>query len=89
MDDNLKYPTFNATRNSGCGLRDWREDYKTDCYFFVEDIDMGARIPWCSYDHKIIQHSECDKCKNYIQKRTVYEMVCGVLEMRGGAQNGN
>jgi len=46
---------------------DWRENYATDCYFYSEDKDMGASIPWCSYAHCILEDGDCSKsCKRYI-----------------------
>lgn len=59
----------------GCGC-DYYSDYKTDCYFYNEEHDMGARIPWCGYESDIKPLNKCpDDCKNYIEKREVYTIV--------------
>ena len=66
----------NYTYKCGCGINDWRDDFRTDCYFYAEDKDMGATIPWCCKLHKVIEPRDCGKdCKFFISKHDVNEMV--------------
>lgn len=73
---------------SGCGRHDWRDDFKTDCFHYTEDHDMGATIPWCGHTHTVIERKKCDNCKHYISKADVYEFASHILEERR-ADDGN
>ena len=69
----LKYPV--APKAGGCRdpWRDWREDYKTDCFFYTEDKDMGATIPWCSKQG--LPEPKCMICGSYCSRKTARELV--------------
>lgn len=82
MADNLKYSVLPKVNFCGSVLQDWREDFKTDCYFYTEDHDMGATIPWCSRDHKIIERQKCNGCKGYIAKSEIYKVALQIIEER-------
>lgn len=56
----------------GCGMVEQKE--KTDCYFYHEEYDMGARIDICSYYDKL-GDCPCEGCDKYIKKSEVFEMV--------------
>lgn len=58
----------------------WRDSYKTDCYFYVEDIDMGAHIPWCTYHHQIISSGECAVCDKYCSGECARRIVLASIE---------
>ena len=82
MADNVPTPSYPCIPRFTCGCKDWREDFKTDCFYYSEDIDMGAIIPWCSHEHTTLEAMECNGCKNYISKREVYEVASQILEER-------
>ena len=55
---------------------DWRDNYATDCYYYSEDKDMGASIPWCSHKHCIPEDGDCSKnCKRYICTEEVTAII--------------
>ena len=61
----------------GCGCG-YHSDYKDDCYFYKEEHDMGARIPWCGYEVRCEFRplNECPKdCPNYISKSEAFSIV--------------
>lgn len=72
---------------SGCGLHDWRDDFRTDCFYFVEDKDMGAIIPWCTSKKTICEPHQCNGCQDFISKEEVRDVVSHILEERR-ADNG-
>ena len=43
---------------------------KTDCYWYGEERDMNARIPYCKLDpaDPYVQVMKCDSCKEYHSK---------------------
>ena len=43
---------------------------KTDCYWYAEEHDMNARIPYCKLDptNPYDQVIKCNLCKNYHSK---------------------
>lgn len=42
---------------------------KEDCYWYQEDIDMGARIPYCNpKNYKVLEPSDCNLCSHYHSK---------------------
>lgn len=43
---------------------------KTDCYWYAEEHDMNARIPYCKLDptNPYDQVMKCNSCKNYHSK---------------------
>ena len=63
-------------------LPNWRENVKTDCYFYTEEQDMNATIPWCSRSHKIIEQQECNGCKSYITKSEINRIASQIVEER-------
>ena len=72
---------------SGCGWRDWRDDLRTDCFFYTEDKDMGATIPWCTSKKTVCGLQQCNGCQDFISKAEVRDIVSHVLEERR-ANNG-
>ena len=38
---------------------------REDCYWYSEDIDMGARLPFCGIQKGIDPLESCDGCKEY------------------------
>lgn len=56
--------------------KSWREYYQTDCYFYSEDNDMGAIIPWCSSRHCVLNDGDCNKdCKDYIIHPEIMKLI--------------
>lgn len=47
---------------------------KVDCFFYTEDMDMGARIPVCMRIG-LYEKFCCDKCRYFITKRAAKEIV--------------
>ena len=45
--------------------------YKTNCYFYNQDYDMGATISTCSYNPNnwVWGKCECLNCQNYLSKK--------------------
>lgn len=80
------YPVFDTWPS--CFTKDWREDFCTDCYFYEEDKDMGASIPWCCKQHKILEVGDClGTCKFYISNARVSVLVQkALLEREKGEQ---
>jgi hypothetical protein len=52
-------------------------NYKTDCYFYNEDRDMGAIISTCSYDPNnwIWGECKCFNCQNYLSKKEANKII--------------
>lgn len=47
------------------------DEVKEDCYWYDEEQDMGARLPWCKlkpYSHGPIEPSDCKDCLHYHSK---------------------
>lgn len=45
-----------------------RDEIKEDCYWYEEEQDMGARLPWCKLkplSYGPITPSDCKDCKDY------------------------
>lgn len=87
MADNLKYSVLPKVNFCGSVLQDWREDFKTDCYFYTEDHDMGATIPWCTSKKAICEPHQCNGCQDFISKAEVNDIVSHIVEERR-ADNG-
>ena len=69
--------------NYVCGGCGYYSDYKEDCYFYNEEHDMGARVPWCGYDRAFKMLNECpENCGHYIPKKNVHGLVRDLLEKR-------
>lgn len=41
---------------------------REDCYWYSEEIDMGARLPFCGLQKGIDPLESCDGCKEYHSK---------------------
>lgn len=52
----------------------------SDCYFYSEDHDMGATIPYCSHLHKVLD-SKVPGCRYHFCNKHVRSMVEDVMEM--------
>lgn len=75
-------PYSARTECVGCGCNfnfSEMSDIKTNCFFYTESIDMGARIDWCSHNAKMC---ECKGCKYYISDIEVYAIVCKEIDKR-------
>lgn len=48
-------------------------DYR-HCYYFVEDIDMGAMIPWCTKKGNFC-NGNSQTCNYYLTKYDVEKMI--------------
>lgn len=60
----------------GCDCGKNRNEFMAECYFYVEDHDMGARIDWCSQKHQVVGEMECNaECEFYISQMEVRKMV--------------
>lgn len=58
---------------------------KKDCYFHVEDHDMGATIQLCNY-HKSFEealYAKCEGCPHYIKKSEVDRVVRDFVKKEG------
>ena len=51
------------------------EHISKDCFWYSEDIDMGAIIPFCSKKSDYLGRRDCYRCKFYISKSSVRELV--------------
>lgn len=62
-------PTFTPYQSLfyGCGINYPR--CKEDCYWYGEELDMGAHIPYCqSKGGNYIEPKDCENCKHYHSK---------------------
>jgi hypothetical protein len=48
----------------GCGWWNPPTPYKEDCYWYREEQDMNAHIPYCLCNNKFPLDS-CENCENY------------------------
>lgn len=64
---NFQYPAF-----CGCGIQ-MPKKYKEDCYFYCEEHQMGATIPYCSYHNGGLGYCPCDNCDKFISRADVYK----------------
>lgn len=55
-----------------------------DCFFYEEDCDMGARVPYCRYfgraDVLMGMNCPCKGCKKYINKDAVFDGVVTAVD---------
>lgn len=58
----------------GCGCTPEQPERKEDCYFYEEDNDMGARIPFCTY-HGGYGECPCKGCDKYISKANARKII--------------
>ena len=81
-DNKFQYPyvSYYGRCNCGCYIENNR---KEDCYFYVEDHDMGATIPWCCKKHCVIE--SCEGCSFYISKSDADKIINEHFE---GEKNG-
>ena len=63
----------------GCGWWNPPTAYKEDCYWYREEQDMNAHIPYCLYNNKFPLDS-CDNCEDYHSrnKRTIGDKIRGM-----------
>lgn len=68
--DNIPKPVYIPDYNAigfGCGIN--RASCKEDCYWYREEPDMGAHIPYCAATGKFpIDAEDCTDCKQYHSK---------------------
>ena len=57
---------------------------KTDCYFYFEHYDMGARIPCCTFKEYPLGKCPCDECINYLPEKEVSKIVREYLKNKEG-----
>lgn len=64
--------------------------YKTDCYFYNEDYDMGAIISTCGADPNnfVWGKCECSKCKKFLSKADV-DKIISLTSTRYDVENNN
>ena len=57
--------------------------FQEDCYFYEEEQDMGAHIPWCNKKGER-EPKDCDKekCPYYISKRKANETILAYTEQK-------
>ena len=67
------YPVF----KSYCGCSVKEPKYMRDCYYFYEEPDMGAHIPFCTKSAiDVYDPPNCNKnCPHYISNAEVRKMV--------------
>ena len=56
--------------------------FEKSCYFYDEDKDMGATIPWCCYKNKIDPEDCNKKCKYYFPEQKVFNLIKEMVENR-------
>lgn len=61
----------------GCSSKKFMCD---DCYFYSEEHDMGATVPYCSHLHKVLD-SKAPECIYHFSNKRVRSMVKNVMEM--------
>lgn len=62
----------------GCGVN-YHEKYNRECYFYDEEQDMGAHIPYCSYLHKLDSFN-CDGCRYFRNRREIRKRIADMVE---------
>jgi len=65
--------------------------YRTDCYFYNEDYDMGAIISTCGADANnfVWGKCECSKCKKFLSKADVSKIIREYLKNKEKENNNN
>lgn len=63
-----------------CGASETKE-VKEDCYFYSEQMDMGARIDTCSYNGTL-GSCPCKDCKKYISNKETSQIIRGIVDGR-------
>lgn len=51
-----------------CGFAERKTEIKDTCYWYDEEPDMGAHIPYCS-KKGLFPLAGCGECKDYIDRR--------------------
>lgn len=71
----ITYPVYNSFALPWmlCGCQ--KSLYKTDCYFYAEERQMGGIILTCSYHNKGLGYCPCEGCKKYISKSDVSNII--------------
>lgn len=57
----------------GCGCTP-KSTMRQDCYFYSEDMDMGAIIKCCSF-HGGYGYCPCGECDKFISKSEAYNII--------------
>lgn len=70
------YPVFDFSCFCECSV--W-EKYKTGCYFYHEEKDMGGTIPCCSYFGEL-GNCPCENCEKYIEQSKVFKLVKDIVD---------
>lgn len=79
----IEYPEH---YNCLCGMKSSEPKYKRDCYFYREEMDMGAIISYCSFSDDYIRNVQCpcNACPDYISKERVDKLVRNYLAQKEG-----
>lgn len=65
----------------GCGCSIQPKE-RTDCYFYHEEHDMGARIPFCSYHNGSFGYCPCKDCDKFLSKSEASKVVWEYVSKR-------
>lgn len=75
------YPFSTFPSFCGCSMVQQKE-HKKDCYFFHEDHDMGATIPFCSYHKGALGDCPCKDCENYLSNSDAHKIIMDAIKER-------
>lgn len=70
--ENYSYNSIPPFFSCGCSTE---VKERTDCYFYHEEHDMGARIPFCSYHNKEFGHCPCKDCDKFLSKSEADKII--------------
>ena len=60
-----------------------KPSYAKDCFFFEEDQDMNATLPYCAYQHDVYPRGCCETCKQYVSKQQARDLVLAYVSRKG------
>lgn len=60
-----------------------KPSYAKDCFFFEEDQDMNATLPYCAYQHDVYPRGCCKTCKQYVSKQQARDLVLAYVIRKG------
>ena len=63
--------------------REEKPKYAEDCFFFEEDQDMNATLPYCAYQHDVYPRGCCKTCKQYVSKQQARDLVLAYVSRKG------
>lgn len=52
-----------------------RKEKRTDCYFYNEEIDMGAIVSTCYYENYPFGYCPCEGCNNFVDRSKTYGIM--------------